>query len=111
MGRGKISINQTIGIRSPGATCSLLFLAGFVVFSPVAGQAQSAKKWDKRGQDAEVRQDYDTAYEDYRQATLEESEGPSLQGPLRADAVSGCREPHRPWPRAAPERRSDRSAQ
>jgi general secretion pathway protein D len=33
-------------------------------------QAQSAKTWDKRGQDAEARQDYDAAFEDFRQAVL-----------------------------------------
>ena len=31
-------------------------------------QAQSASTWNKRGQAAEVREDYDTAYEAYRQA-------------------------------------------
>jgi general secretion pathway protein D len=31
-------------------------------------KAQSAGTWDKRGADAEVRQDYDTAYEDYKKA-------------------------------------------
>ena len=30
--------------------------------------AQSASTWNKRGQDAEVREDYDTAYEDYKHA-------------------------------------------
>ncbi|HMG02661.1 MAG TPA: cohesin domain-containing protein [Edaphobacter sp.] len=32
--------------------------------------AQSAKTWDKRGQDAELRHDYDAAFEDYRQAMV-----------------------------------------
>ena len=32
--------------------------------------AQSAKKWDKRGEAAEARQDFDEAFEDYRQAHL-----------------------------------------
>jgi general secretion pathway protein D len=31
-------------------------------------QAQSAGTWDKRGADAEARQDYDAAYEDYKKA-------------------------------------------
>jgi general secretion pathway protein D len=31
-------------------------------------QGQSANTWDKRGADAEARQDYDTAYEDYKKA-------------------------------------------
>jgi len=36
----------------------------------VTVHAQSAKKWDKRGEAAEARQDFDEAYEDYRQAHL-----------------------------------------
>jgi general secretion pathway protein D len=35
-----------------------------------AAQAQSASTWNKRGQNAEARQDYDAAFEDYRQAHL-----------------------------------------
>jgi general secretion pathway protein D len=38
-----------------------------VTFSPSA-LAQSASTWNKRGQEAELRQDYDTAYEDYLKA-------------------------------------------
>jgi general secretion pathway protein D len=71
MARGKKSIT-----RLPAATLQayllLLFAIGFAGFSATTAQAQSAKKWDKRGQDAEVRQDFDTAYEDYRQATLKD---------------------------------------
>jgi general secretion pathway protein D len=33
-------------------------------------QAQSAKTWNKRAKDAEVRENYDAAYEGYRQANL-----------------------------------------
>ena len=66
MGRGKIIFST----RSSGTAwiASLLFLlAGF--YGPIPdAHAQSASTWDKRGQDAEARQDYDTAYEDYRQA-------------------------------------------
>ena len=36
----------------------------------VTAHAQSAKKWDKRGAAAEARQDFDEAFEDYRQAHL-----------------------------------------
>ncbi len=43
----------------------VLLLAGLC--APDA-QAQSAATWNKRGQAAEIREDYDTAYEDYRQA-------------------------------------------
>ncbi|NYF80833.1 cohesin domain-containing protein [Granulicella arctica] len=34
----------------------------------IAAHAQSAKAWDKRGQKAEAREDYDEAYEDYGKA-------------------------------------------
>ena len=44
--------------------CSLLCLS----LALPAAHAQSASNWNKRGQDAEVREDYDTAYEDYKHA-------------------------------------------
>lgn len=69
MSRGKKTI-----IKLPAfalqAYLLLFLLAGFLASTPVAAHAQSAKKWAKRGQEAETHQDYDTAYEDYRQATL-----------------------------------------
>jgi general secretion pathway protein D len=71
MGRGKKSIIK-LPVFALQAYLLLFLVSGFVVLSPVTAQAQSAKKWDKRGQSAEVRQDYDTAYEDYRQATLKD---------------------------------------
>ncbi len=45
----------------------LLFVAGLYSFT---ARAQSAGTWNKRGQQAETREDYDAAYEDYRQAHL-----------------------------------------
>jgi len=48
------------------AFCSLL-LMGLAIAGPKA-HAQSAGTWSKRGADAEVREDYDTAYEDYKKA-------------------------------------------
>src|SRR5665213_666941 len=71
MGRGKKSIIK-VSTFALQAYLLLFLLAGFVAFTPVAAQAQSAKKWDKRGQDAETRQNFDAAYEDYRQATLKD---------------------------------------
>lgn len=48
-----------------------LAVAGLLCLTaPPGAHAQSAGKWDKRGQNAEARQDYDTAFEDYRQAHL-----------------------------------------
>ncbi|MGA7157476.1 MAG: cohesin domain-containing protein [Acidobacteriaceae bacterium] len=52
---------------------ALGFLMGLLLFAGLAtgsAKAQSASKWDKRGQQAEARQDYDAAFEDYRQAHL-----------------------------------------
>jgi general secretion pathway protein D len=37
---------------------------------PVVAHAQSAGSWNKRGQQAEAREDFDAAFEDYRQAHL-----------------------------------------
>ena len=46
----------------------MLSLCCFAGIGSVAAHAQSASKLDKRGQDAELRQNYDVAYEDYRLA-------------------------------------------
>ncbi len=47
---------------------ALLILLGAAGFAAPGAQAQSAGKLDKRGQQAEVREDYDAAYEDYVKA-------------------------------------------
>jgi general secretion pathway protein D len=47
-----------------------LLLCGIAGFSAATAHAQSASTWDKRGQDAEARQDFDTAYEDFHKAVL-----------------------------------------
>lgn len=49
------------------APASLLLLCGT---AGVVAHAQSAAAWSKRGADAEVREDYDAAFEAYRQAHL-----------------------------------------
>ena len=51
---------------SQAGVAALLVFAGLAL-APSA-HAQSASTWNKRGQDAELRQDYDTAYEDYLRA-------------------------------------------
>jgi general secretion pathway protein D len=55
-------------------TRAIQALAGILLVIVVLGGssavAQSAKTWDKRGQDAELRHDYDAAFEDYRQAMV-----------------------------------------
>ncbi len=71
MGRGKNSFNK-LPAYVLQALPFFFLLSGAVIFSPVTVRAQSAKTWNNRGQKAEVRQDYDTAYEDYRQATLKD---------------------------------------
>jgi general secretion pathway protein D len=55
---------------STGLTSGVLLMAGLGVFSGTPLRAQSAASWDKRGQDARARQDFDKAYEDFRQAHL-----------------------------------------
>ncbi|MGA8940578.1 MAG: type II and III secretion system protein, partial [Acidobacteriaceae bacterium] len=60
-----------VGARLPRALVMLML--GLLLFSGAAvsnAKAQSAGKWDKRGAQAEARQDYDAAFEDYRQAHL-----------------------------------------
>jgi general secretion pathway protein D len=48
----------------------VLILSALAALAPVRAHAQSASAWDKRGQTAELREDFDTAYEDYRKAHL-----------------------------------------
>ena len=49
------------------ATLPLLVFCAACLCTPDS-HAQSANTWSKRGADAEVREDYDTAYEDYKHA-------------------------------------------
>jgi general secretion pathway protein D len=81
MGRGYKSIGTLKALLLRASP--LLLLCGLAPIAPATAQAQapetraeakaakgSAKTWDKRGQDAEARQDFDAAYEDYHNATL-----------------------------------------
>jgi len=72
MGRGNQSTHQmTLASRPSGWVLPLVFvLAGVTVAGSVPVHAQSAGTWNKRGADAEVRDDYDKAFEAYRQAHL-----------------------------------------
>ena len=55
--------------RSLFQTAATLAILTFVYgFGAPAAHAQSASTWNKRGADAEVREDYDAAYEDYKMA-------------------------------------------
>jgi general secretion pathway protein D len=47
-----------------------LLAGGLVVLTAPAAKAQSAATWNKRGTDAEAREDFDAAFEDFRQAHL-----------------------------------------
>ncbi len=69
MGRGNTYITKlsTCAVR---ALSLLLYVSCLAGVAPVVAHAQSASTWNKRGQEAEVRQDYDAAYEAYRQALL-----------------------------------------
>lgn len=67
MSRGKLPFLLRL---APFVAKALLALSIFFLIDSPASHAQSAKTWDKRGQDAELRHDYDAAYEAYRQATL-----------------------------------------
>jgi len=63
----KLMVQRKIGA---GAAASWMLLAA--VFLSIAGSAhaQSAGTWNKRGVNAEAREDYDAAFEAYRQAHL-----------------------------------------
>jgi len=71
MGRGNTYISKlklsTCAVR---ALSLILYVSCLAGVEPVVAHAQSAGTWNKRGQEAEVRQDYDAAYEAYRQALL-----------------------------------------
>jgi len=56
-------------LRFEFAASLLLLLVSFPLLGSSAA-AQSASTWNKRGASAELRQDYDAAFEDYRQANL-----------------------------------------
>jgi general secretion pathway protein D len=60
---------RTSPFASRLALTALLLLPALFAIAPCA-HAQSASTWNKRGQAAELKEDYDTAYEDYRQAHL-----------------------------------------
>jgi general secretion pathway protein D len=67
MSRGKLPV-FSIPVRYVAQ--SALALVAALLLGSSSLYAQSAKTWDKRGQEAELRQDYDAAYEAYRQAML-----------------------------------------
>lgn len=68
MGRGKKAVFSRFATRATQALPALAFVA--LVSGGATSHAQSAGKWYKRGLDAEIHQDWDTAYEDFRQANL-----------------------------------------
>lgn len=66
MGRGYKSIGKlsVVLLRA----LPLLPLCCVAVFGSITAHAQSAKTWEKRGENAEAHQDFDAAYEDYQHA-------------------------------------------
>ena len=58
---------EVSGLVNRGVLAALAILLAGLAFAPPA-HAQSASTWNKRGQAAELREDYDTAYEDYLKA-------------------------------------------
>jgi len=62
--------NKRIIFVPTGLCTGILLMVGLSVFAGMPAKAQSAAKWDKRGGDAEAREDFDAAFEDYRQAHL-----------------------------------------
>ena len=63
---GKRSSRRVWTIVARGILAALMLIGLW----STAAQAQSAATWNKRGQDAETREDYDVAFEAYRQAHL-----------------------------------------
>ena len=59
--------SRSSSFGSRGILVALLILPAALVLVPHA-RAQSASGWNKRGQAAELKEDYDTAYEDYLKA-------------------------------------------
>jgi general secretion pathway protein D len=57
-------------VRSLLLAFAALFFLGAIFVSTPAAYAQSASTWNKRGQAAEAREDYDVAYQDYQKAHI-----------------------------------------
>ncbi len=68
-GRKKLSKHRLGRSLLRGGSLAVI-LGGIAVSSAPAAHAQSAASWSKRGADAEVREDWDAAFESYRQAYL-----------------------------------------
>lgn len=71
---GQMMQGRTVGYglmlrRGKGFSAALALMLGCSL-GQAAAHAQSAGTWNKRGQQAEVREDYDAAFEAYRQAHL-----------------------------------------
>jgi general secretion pathway protein D len=66
MGCGQRSLNKLSAFTRRASP--LLLLGVLAAFGSSAAHAQSAKTWDKRGQTAEARQDWDAAYDAYQHA-------------------------------------------
>ena len=82
MARGNLSLKLRPILRHPlravlAGMCTAVCLLP-ILCNPAA--AQSAATWNKRGAQAEAREDYDAAYEDYRQAHLKKPDDLRYRG-------------------------------
>jgi general secretion pathway protein D len=69
MTRGFLLLTSKFSGCARRACLGVLFLSMAWGVSTPSARAQSASGWDKRGQAAELREDYDAAYEDYLKAS------------------------------------------
>jgi len=65
----KLSRRPELARGRSGFSVLALLLAAGLALSATSARGQSAAGWNKRGERAELRQDYDTAYEAYKQAS------------------------------------------
>lgn len=63
-------VRYGLGLDRCARTLALLALLFTFAYSGGTAHAQSASSWNRRGQNAEAREDYDAAFEAYRQAHL-----------------------------------------
>jgi general secretion pathway protein D len=65
-----IQKNRRFVFVQTGLQTGVLLMAGLGAWSGTSAHGQSASTWNKRGQNAEAREDFDAAFEDFRQAHL-----------------------------------------
>lgn len=71
MSRGYLSISKSTPLAVRALSLVLLFSCISLSIGALPAHAQSASTWNKRGVDAEARDDFDAAYEAYHQAHMQ----------------------------------------